>query len=1654
MKRSAFILAVFLCVLFAPFSVKALTQSEAVEWARAQASRTGNCDIDGNGLWCTDLATAYINFCWLRTNNDSRDPWGLYPYTTKMAYAYDDYLRPNVNWDVITRTSSTVPQPGDLFVCEQDSAGYGYGHVGIVLTAYGSTKAEIIEMAEGVKPRIKTVTWGSTASYNPQYFIRFVYFTPSTLSGSAMSTGYDRVLPDGDYIIAAAINPLYFLDIAGGIANNGDNVQLYHADNLNDIVDHDVWTITYNSSDKFYTIKQKGTNMCLDVADASTTDSANVQAYSNNSSSAQKWAIIHNGMGYRIQPKCSGAGNNAMCLSFNVGGVIHNTNVEQRTIADGFGDSWVFIPYKPSQPIAEGRYILLWAGATGIELDISGDSSSVPNDTNVQVWSDAADSKYNSFDFIKLSNGYYKIKNAASGKCLNVTGFTFELKSNVAVYDDNDSIEQQWAIVKNGNGYSLISRCNGYALDLADGNTANGANVEVYRVLSNTNQRWNFVQAEYAVSFNANGGTGAPSNQTKYYKTNLSLNETKPIRTGYTFQGWSTSSSATSAEYQPGGSYTKDQSVTLYAVWKQNDTEPPKVTGGSLEVKSATLCRFSVKAIDNVGVDHVHIHTWYGAHTQEGDTVYVGIRSGDTWYYDVPNDLSNGKKRIMDARIYDAAGNQALTSSGSTAIYVNLWYVNVKLDAAGGTCSETSRDVLYSKLWIDGQGSTYHTTYSFLKALPVPTRTGYTFEGWYTAAEGGTLVNNDTLVSNESAHTLYAHWKQNTYRFDVNFFIDGKEIDGDNDAASFTVIINGENKGNNLKDYCVNTVPYGATYSITNIQAKPGYRYMGVDANYSPLSGTVNQNIDIRLIYVSEYTLTYDQNTKDEVGNMPESQKFIQGEALTLSTEKPTRAHFNFLGWSTVRTAASADYQPGAAYSGTGNVTLYAVWQRKLDRVMVLPKTLTEIESEAFIGTLADAFVVPRSVVYIGENAFENVALYGFSGSYAETYASAHGLLFIPLNNDWGLPASITLSTPSTTIAVGATTTISATVMPDNAIDKSLSWRSDNPAVATVSADGVVTGKSEGKAVITAIADADNKVTASVIITVLNQFTVTYDANCGSVNPASKTVTYNGTYGTLATPTRTGYTFSGWFTAASGGTQITSDTKVTTASNHTIYAHWTANTYTVTFNANGGSVNPTSKKVTYDSAYDALPTPTRTGYTFTGWFTAASGGTQVTGDTKVTTASDHTLYAHWSEPGSYTITYDANGGTVSPTSKTVTYDSTYGALVTPTRTGYTFAGWFTSASGGTQITSDTKVTTASNHTIYAHWTANTYTVTYNANGGSVSPASKTVTYDSTYGDLATPTRTGYSFAGWFTAASGGTQITSGAKVTTASNHTIYAHWTANTYTVTYNANGGSVSPASKTVTYDSTYGDLATPSRTGYSFAGWFTAASGGTQITSGAKVTTASNHTIYAHWTANEYTYTIKYVSSNGTNLGSSSITKPYGATATVTPPAKSGYDTPASQTITWDATSKTITFTYRPSAVTIPSKSAKWCDDPQMTYAIQIEYRNRTANSIEMRVVFTNTIANGYDTYRMSFYGSIGNASIPSTDVVPFGAWKSWSNSARSLTGTSPWVTVSLSTTNQASVSVHVELYHYNVNGTNMYDYAGFARVYETWSVTVPAY
>lgn len=141
-------------------------------------------------------------------------------------------------------------------------------------------------------------------------------------------------------------------------------------------------------------------------------------------------------------------------------------------------------------------------------------------------------------------------------------------------------------------------------------------------------------------------------------------------------------------------------------------------------------------------------------------------------------------------------------------------------------------------------------------------------------------------------------------------------------------------------------------------------------------------------------------------------------------------------------------------------------------------------------------------------------------------------------------------------------------------------------------------------------------------------------------------------------------------------------------------------TITVSFNANGGSTpSPQSKAVNYGTNYGTLPTTTRTGYTFTGWWSAPKGGTKYTANSLVTTSENQTLYAQWT-PKVYTLTYNGNGGE-SPLPKRITYDQKYGELAVSTRRRYEFLGWFTDPINGIEVTPETVCD--GNATIYAHW---------------------------------------------------------------------------------------------------------------------------------------------------------------------------------------------------------------------------------------------------------------------------------------------------------------------------------------------------------------
>ena len=221
-----------------------------------------------------------------------------------------------------------------------------------------------------------------------------------------------------------------------------------------------------------------------------------------------------------------------------------------------------------------------------------------------------------------------------------------------------------------------------------------------------------------------------------------------------------------------------------------------------------------------------------------------------------------------------------------------------------------------------------------------------------------------------------------------------------------------------------------------------------------------------------------------------------------------------------------------------------------------------------------------------------------------------------------------------------------------------------------------------------------------------NTYTLSFNIKySGAANPKSRTVTYNSTYGALPAPTRRGYTLEGWYTTPDFTTQVTSGTTVTTARDHTLYAKWTANTYTVTLDANGGTVTPTTLSVVYDGKYgdrynNSLPLAKRDGYTFTGWYTAKIGGLKVEPFHLISKAYDHTICACWT-PNTYTVTLIGSGG-----KGTSLASYTYG-VETELPTDWTkqcakFEGWYTAQTGGTKVTS-ISTTTLGDQSYYARW---------------------------------------------------------------------------------------------------------------------------------------------------------------------------------------------------------------------------------------------------------------------------------------------------------------------------------------------------------------
>ena len=382
--------------------------------------------------------------------------------------------------------------------------------------------------------------------------------------------------------------------------------------------------------------------------------------------------------------------------------------------------------------------------------------------------------------------------------------------------------------------------------------------------------------------------------------------------------------------------------------------------------------------------------------------------------------------------------------------------------------------------------------------------------------------------------------------------------------------------------------------------------------------------------------------------------------------------------------------------------------------------------------------------------------------------------------------------------------------------------------------------------------------------------TVTFATNNGTGSMSNQTAGIP-TNLNINTFTRSNYSFAGWNTAANGtGYSYSDQGSFPFITDVTLYAQWTAvvTNYTVTFFGNGADAGATPSQTAGSIQALTLNGFTRTGYSFLGWDTNyGSGSAAYLDGQSYAFNADLSLYAIWVTQASRTITFDANLGTGTMASQSATSNTVLNAN-TFTRSGYTFRGWNTQANGlGTSYLSSYTYSFAASRILYAIWSQN-FTVSYDsntANTGSV-PTSQsyyaggpTVTVQGNTGSLS---KIGNILTGWNTLANGtGTSYALGqASATFPANTTLFAQWSAATYTVLYSGNGNSSgsAPSSQSYLYGGSTLTLSNnPSpltKTNYLFSGWNTAPDGsGTSYASGASNVTLSQDTVlFAKWLIN----------------------------------------------------------------------------------------------------------------------------------------------------------------------------------------------------------
>ncbi len=904
---------------------------------------------------------------------------------------------------------------------------------------------------------------------------------------------------------------------------------------------------------------------------------------------------------------------------------------------------------------------------------------------------------------------------------------------------------------------------------------------------------------QYTVTFHANGGmfgTGTTAKETsvKTVTENKTVTApTAPKRTGYTFTTgeWYTEPECENKWKVGTGGDPVTRNMTLYAKWT------PKTYTVNYRMSNSTSGTIYTKA-ENQAYDSI-MSAPVVAPTKDGYT-FAG------WYADTG---------------YNQPWNfeEPFRPSG-TSTTVNLF---AKWDINSYT---VTFDLQYDEK-IETEQIEYNSTIS-----KKPERYGYTFDGWYKSTDftsGNKWSSTAKTPANDM--TLYAKWTPNKYK--VTFNSQG--------GTSVTA----------------QTIEYGSKCT-PKTPTKTGYTFDGWYRNaectgeaWNFETDVVTDNITLYAKWIGDvYKVTFDTQ-----GGSPVEAQQVSRDQFVTRPEDPVREGYTFVGWVTTSTG-STEYEFETA-KVQKDITIYAKWTPIKYTVTFDSRGGSEITSDnpklvSYDGTIQTKPSSTRGGYtfagwwYKDENGKEAEWKFGSSTAADVTkvkrdvtvYAKWKTTVTFNLNG-----GKIGASSSAKTVEVYENSLITSELVPEpvNTGYKVAGWCRD-PECATTPWDF----------------DKDT-VTQAITLYAKWEPTIYYRVTFKDYEDSiisEQEVAYNKPAVQPEDPTREGHTFKGWYTAKSGGSKFSFTTGI--KEDKVIYAQWTINEYKVTFEKNGGTVTitPNPKTVKYGESCTEPTDPKKTGYDFGGWYSTPDFSGKPWNFTDDKVKGDMTLYAKWTT-SKYTVTFilaTSAAGAAMPEAVAVEHGERISEPAGPeaAEETYKFIGWYTSSTGTTLfdfeqpiIKDDTKV-----YAKYSNLTSGKiYRIQFNANGHGSAPAAKTQLAKGDKISQPIPTATGYTFGGWYRDAA----CSEGQKWdfdtdTVAKSQILYAKWTINSYTLSFDSQGGS-DIALQTVQYKEKAMAPANPTKEGYDFGGWYKEAECANAWDFDTDVVT-DNTTLYAKWT------------------------------------------------------------------------------------------------------------------------------------------------------------------------------------------------------------